>query len=77
MAGRQRANYLCHVGQYETKKREAQVEKTMQNWQKISSEHARLLSANITTGLLCLNPVDGNQPGPRVVGSLIIGIHTA
>ncbi|KAJ9124300.1 hypothetical protein QFC22_001100 [Naganishia vaughanmartiniae] len=52
--------------QHDMKKREVQLERTMQHWQRISSENARLLSSGYRTGIICLNPIDGPEQVPRV-----------
>lgn len=55
------------VNQHDIKKREVQLERTLQHWQRVSSENARLLSAGYRTGLTRLNPIEAPEQVPRVV----------
>lgn len=58
---------LLFMLQHDIKKREVQLERTLQHWQRVSSENARLLSAGYRTGLTCLNPIEAPEQAPRVV----------
>ncbi|KAJ9109878.1 hypothetical protein QFC19_001857 [Naganishia cerealis] len=53
--------------QHDMKKREVQVERTLQHWQRTASENARMLSSGYRAGIICLNPIESPEQAPRVV----------
>lgn len=51
--------------QHDAKKRDAQLDKTLQQWQKLANENARASSTALRGGMLLLNPVEPAQSVPR------------
>ncbi|KAG7548923.1 hypothetical protein FFLO_03215 [Filobasidium floriforme] len=51
--------------QHDAKKRDAQLEKTLQQWQRLCNDNARVSTASNRGGMLLLNPIDPVQQIPR------------
>lgn len=55
--------------QHDAKKRDAQLERTMQQWQRLCNDNARVSTASSRGGMLLLNPVDPVLQIPRAVST--------
>lgn len=63
--------------QHDAKKRDVQLERTLQQWQRLSNENARVSTASSRGGMLLLNPIDPIRQLPRAVSSLTEGSTSA
>lgn len=64
-------SFVRNQSQHESKKKDIQLERTLQYWQKLSSDNSRVLNTNVHTGMLVLNPIDPMLKVPRTVSSCI------